>query len=460
MDFIRAFKKVRNGLQSADWGIDSCDTPLSPPQKDTSGIALFMVIASISVLAILVTEFVYIAQINQKIAFGALDQIQAFYTAKSGLKISLLRLKAYQQMRDASSKLANLQGAPSKGGLPKSLIEKIWSLPFIYPIPSMPGMSVADKENLDKFKSSSSIAGSFTAHIDSESSKYNLNTLIVVNPETNPPQPAPVGTPSGTPSAASNPLSKEAQQAGLRNFISGILDQKFQDDPDFATLHRDLRMDELMDAIFGWADRTYERRAISSQEKLPMKKAPFYSVTELHMLSPTIDDDLYNILTPNLTAGTTQGININTMNETTLRVLVPGMTKEEVSEFFKYRDSDDADNKFKKSDDFFSYLRNAVGSLRNSQQLVDQLRTNLSDRNITLITDESQFKITVQAKVNNATKTIEAWVTLNQNPTGTPPPGNPSSPSTPPIGTGNAIGSTGFIPPPKSGLTITFMRMI
>jgi hypothetical protein len=60
------------------------------------GIAIFMVIASVAALAMLVSEFVYIAQISQSIAFSGLDQTKAHYLAKSGLKLSLLRLKAYQ----------------------------------------------------------------------------------------------------------------------------------------------------------------------------------------------------------------------------------------------------------------------------------------------------------------------------------------------------------------------------
>ncbi len=52
-----------------------------------------MVIAAISVLSILVTEFTYVAQINQKLAFDGLDQLKAHYLAKSGLKLSLLRLR-------------------------------------------------------------------------------------------------------------------------------------------------------------------------------------------------------------------------------------------------------------------------------------------------------------------------------------------------------------------------------
>ena len=89
--------------------------------QDSSGIALFMVIAAVSVLAILVSEFTYISQISQMIAYGALDQAKAHYMAKSALKLSLLRLKAYQF---AKNKFSGPSAAAM--GIPNSLIEQIW----------------------------------------------------------------------------------------------------------------------------------------------------------------------------------------------------------------------------------------------------------------------------------------------------------------------------------------------
>ena len=53
-------------------------------QRSHGGIALFMVIAAISVLSILVTEFTYISQVNQKLAFDGLDQLKAHTWPRAG----------------------------------------------------------------------------------------------------------------------------------------------------------------------------------------------------------------------------------------------------------------------------------------------------------------------------------------------------------------------------------------
>ena len=140
-----------------------------------SGVALFMVIAAISVLSIVVTEFAYIAQVNKKVAYDGLDQLKAHYLAKSGLKLSLLRLKAYQTIKG----IAGGKAAAAIPGIPKQVLEKVWSFPFFYPIPTnIPGLSQMDKDRIDKFQKTSSLDGKFSSIIESESSKYNLNLIL------------------------------------------------------------------------------------------------------------------------------------------------------------------------------------------------------------------------------------------------------------------------------------------
>ena len=140
----------------------------TPGVSDTSGIALFMVISSVAVLTLLVTEFVYIAQINQSIAYGSLDQMKAHYLAKSGLKLSLLRIKAYTQVKSTAAKMGGaLPGGASV--IPQKLLQQIWAFPFMYPFPtSIPGMNIADKDAIEKFQKSSGLEGKYSALIESE----------------------------------------------------------------------------------------------------------------------------------------------------------------------------------------------------------------------------------------------------------------------------------------------------
>ena len=430
--------------------------------RDTSGIALFMVIAAISVLAVLVTEFTYISKVNQMIAYGGLDQLSAHYTAKSGFKLSLLRLKAYQQVKT----LINAASAAGAGAppVPKSLLQQIWSFPFIYPLPtSLPGMTLTQKESISKFQKSSNLEGNFSSVIESESSKLNLNAILGTAPGSQPPplptaspspSPSPTTSPSPTASLAAGPFNAEAARQSLEDFLGQLWFNKAQEDPDFGVFYRDFILRDLVDHILTWADRNHERTTAPSMDRVPMKRAPFYSLRELLML-PTMDDEIYQVFAPSLTVNPTPGLNINTITETTLRALIPAMTKDESKEFFKFRDNFTVDNKFRDATGFYNYLKTNVAAFRGNQTYIDELAASFTKRNIRLMVDESEFKITVRAQMNQSTETIEAWVTLSEtSPKQAIVPQNPTQPVS------QTTGASSTNLPPDIGLRINFMRIL
>jgi hypothetical protein len=151
------------------------------------------------------------------------------------------------------------------------------------------------------------------------------------------------------------------------------------------------------------------------------------------------------------------------MTAATLHALVPQMTPEEVTEFIQYRDSEEQDNQFKSTDDFYKQLQTSVAAFKNNNNALEALKKNLSAFN--LLTDETQFKITIEAHVNNATRRIEAWVTLgdttgggtSQNNVNPPSTGASPKPQTAVVDPNNP--ATNSVPPADSGLKITFMRM-
>lgn len=423
-------------------------------RKKDSGIALAMVLAAIAVLSILVTEFTYIAQVNQKMAFDGLDQVRAHYLAKSGLKLSLLRLKAYQNVKGYVQSLgAANPGTATETGIPKGLLDKIWSFPFIYPIPNtIPGLSLGDKELLEKFQKESSLEGSFSATIQSESSRYNLNMILAsfVPKKTTAPPPGtpPANTPTNVPQPQPS-FDPEAARESLAQYLGQLIQAKADSDPSFASEYRDFHVEDLVDSIAAWADPLYERKNNKFKEPFSSKRAPFYHLSELHMV-PGIDDRLFELFAPTLTVSTTPGLNVNTMQEQTLRALVPGITDDEVKEFFKFRDSEEEDNLFKEPTgaDFFTYLQNSIGAFHKSTEEIKSFREGLDKRNIRIVVDESEFKITVRAEVNQSSRTIEAWVTLNAP--------QAAKKGTPPVPQNSESGE----PSKDPGLRITFMRIL
>ena len=126
------------------------------------------------IISIMLLEFQYSAMVEQKLAYNDLNQLQAYYLAKSGVHMGLLRVALYGRAR-RSPQLANI--AP--GVDIKPYLEPIWSLP----LPSFPPekgsftkMEKADKDAAEKTLSETRVTEGSVSHvISSEASKINLN---------------------------------------------------------------------------------------------------------------------------------------------------------------------------------------------------------------------------------------------------------------------------------------------
>jgi type II secretory pathway component PulK len=373
---------------------------------DESGIALFMVIASMTVLSVVVTEFTYVAQVNARSSADSSDTVKAHYLAKTGFKISLLRLRAYKELKALGGQGSNLPK------IPRSILDQLWSFPFFYPIPgNVPGMTIVQREEIDKFTDDSNLPGHFTAIIESESSKVGINSMLAAMAP--PPAPKPSATPTPGPRGSPSPtpgFDVEEARKGIKDLIGRIVEEKFKKDQDFANEYRDLDVEELYDNLLGWMDFTYQPKNSSGKQIIPYKHGPIYSLSELHMVHP-IDDGLFDLLAPNFTPFITPGINVNKIEEPMLRAILTGITDEEVIQFYKDRDSEEVDGTFKAAEDFFKYVESHVAAFKSSTTL-DDLKTRLQKQGIQILTDAEIFKITVTAEVNKATRILEAWMLL------------------------------------------------
>ena len=433
-------------------------------KDNKQGVALFIVLTSMATLAIFLGEITYTSQINQKLAYDRLDQIKAHSLAKSGLRLSLLRIKAYSEIKKTVSKMAKDKGASAadvSAVLPKAVLEKIWSEPLTIPFSGdISSLPAGIKDALGKFRKDSGLEGKLYISIQAQSSKFNLNSLLPAFASNATPTPSPkkdrgetnTNTDTSTTTSTSTATSYDATAARtlLNEQLKDTFQKKFEEDEKFRDQYRNLKIDDLSEEIIGWADLSYQSQHVE-QTNYPFKKAPFYHISELHYL-PSVDDDIYELIAPQFTAGVSSGINVNTINEVVLKALVPLMTAEEVKKFYEFRDgtgSSDAnsntksnsatdggngsqeDNSFKTPDDFFKYIKEKVAAFGNSDSKVDEFKKNLTQRGIAIITDENNFIVRIEATVQQTKRTLEAMVTIiEDNPkkdkNKTPPPVNTS----------------------------------
>jgi|GEM_PF-488415 len=455
--------------------------------KSRKGVALFIVLAAMATLAIFVGEITYTAQINQKLAYDQLDQVKAQSLAKSGLKLALLRIRAYSELKKTISSVAKSVGANAaavNSAVPKSMLEKIWSEPITIPFTGdISGLPSEARDALGKFRKDSSMEGKLYISIQAQSSRFNLNSTLAAFAPGVTPSPSPArgttGTSTGTP-FGSNPSPSPSPGATFNtdqarqlmvDQLRQTFQKKFEEDEKFRDQYRNLRIEDLADEILGWCDLTYESQR-AQQSPIPFKQAPFYSVSELHYL-PSVDDAIYDLLAPTYTAGVTSQINVNTINDAVLKVLVPVMTDDERKKFFDYREGvDDSgaasatgaqDNTFKSADDFLKYLQDKVAAFSGSSTKIDDFKNALIQRGIQLVTDESNFIVHIEATIHQTKRTLEANVTILDNQKTTTPtlPNQVTGPQAPTTtSNGNGPGTIDTNPIQKSDLKITQLRFL
>ena len=466
-------------------------------KKNQKGVALFIVLAAMATLSIFVAEITYVSQINQKLAYDRLDQIKATALAKSGLRIALLRIRAYAELRKTIGSIAKSAGAGAAAvnqAVPKGVLEKIWGEPLVIPftgdISSLPS---AVKDAMLKFRKDSGMEGKLYMAIYPQSSKFNLNSTIAAwapspSPTAKPGAPAqpaaPVvpgqPSPTPTPGAAASATPVGFDQTEARNLLveqmKNIFQKKFDDDSQFRDQYRNFRIEDLADEILGWSDMTYESRR-QQVSTIPFKQAPFYDLSELHYL-PSMDDEVYTLLAPNYTATVVSELNVNKINDAVLRALVPQMTDEERKKFFEYRDgggsnpeakSDSGgteDHLFTSGDDFIKYIGEKVALFAGNTTKINDFKTSLAQRGIRLITEESNFIIHIEATVQQTKRTLEAYVSVLDSPNTPDPSASPgSSPSPTPTPTPAPQQSKNGAPvvdssADKSNLKITQLRFL
>jgi ABC-type cobalt transport system substrate-binding protein len=456
-------------------------------QNDKKGVALLIVLASMATLSVFIGEITYTAQINQKLAYDRLDQVKAQALAKSGLKIALLRIRAYSEIKKTIGKMADSAGASAdavNSVVPKSVIEKIWSEPITVPfsgdISSLPGTI---QDALGKFRKDSSMEGKLYISIQAQSNKFNLNSTL---PQfaSMPGAPKTKGSPSPSPGAVAEasptPVAYDPAQARqlLGDQIKQMFQKRFDDDEKFRDTYRSYRIDDLVNDILGWSDLSFDSPREQSTV-IPFKKAPFYHISELNYLQ-SMDDEIYNMLSDQFSAGVASAINVNSIKEPVLRALVPQMTDDEVKKFFEFRDNTGEnantttlakeasgdDNSFKGASDFFKYLKEKVAFFSGSDSKVTDFQNALTQRGIEITTEENNFLVHIEATVQQTKRTLEAMVSMTDSgkapaaaaipgaPSPTPTPANP--PQTTAGGATNSTSGTGE----KSNLKITQLRFL
>jgi len=235
------------------------------------GVAMITAIAAMTLMTYLAVEVMYDTQVEYIVHSQNLNRIKAYYAARSGLEISLLRIKMYQTIVNKLGK--NL---PTNG-----MVDQIWQFPFLWPLEIPDGLNAVDTDIIKAAVKESTMDATFSTKITDEGSRIDINDLA-------------------SPSKVLREVTKKQ--------ILNIFENKIKADEVFARQFSGFKFDELVNNIADWmssksssqngGNKKTHYRELSGSDEFPPNRG-FRTLQELRMVKG-MTDDFYEILEPNI----------------------------------------------------------------------------------------------------------------------------------------------------------------
>ncbi|MBT4760618.1 MAG: hypothetical protein HOO06_02875 [Bdellovibrionaceae bacterium] len=290
------------------------------------GVAILMAIFSMAVMVVIALEVSERATVEYLISSRGINQVKAYYSAKAGIDMGLLRVLLYKKANAAVG---------DKLGDNKSALNMIWNTPIMWP-PQIPNNATGfTVDEVTKVKSESIFSGQYFVTIESEDSKIDINAL----------------------GSGSKALAKATKEQLLE-----LLSKEVETNEAFAEEHKNDDFEELINNITDWVDEDEESLTGTSEgsgyskfnSDLIPPNQPFKTLEEIKMVKD-LSDDVYQLLKQNVTVYGAQGINVNLADTKILTSLSPQITDEIAAEIKKHI-ADPDKGPFKNLEDFNSFL--------------------------------------------------------------------------------------------------------
>ena len=295
--------------------------------QGNKGAALMMAIFTMTMLLSVSMDMLFETSVEMQVSSQKVNQVKAYYAAKSGVEISLLRIHIYKKaIAMAGSMLPN-----------KSMLDPIWQTPFAWP-PVLPGAtSRVDKDEVKNIVKESLMKSQYLATIDSEGSKIDINDLA----------------------SKSKPIADAA-----RTELNQILNSRIETDEAFSSRYRGFDFNRVLNNIADWIDDNKDSRNGGDKTALYPQRGTnqfippnqhFKTLQELHMVEG-MNDELFELLEPRITIYGTSGINVNYASKEVIQSLSPLITAEKAKLIVDAR-SDPKRGPFKDQQDLLDYFK-------------------------------------------------------------------------------------------------------
>src|SRR5690606_9744480 len=297
------------------------------------------------------------------------------------------------------------------------LLNQLWEVPFIYPIPVSSNATVALKDTIGKFTEESLLDGEMRVSIQNLSNKMNLNLLrvsMLQNLQNQGNQPDPTGSEYNE-EAIKNNVSIDQT---LYFLLKTLVDEKREKNRTFDDRYGGLNYQELItnlkfyisdeqsltqDPMAGEAEANFNRIPLAP------KFGPLSSSSELYVI-PKWTDELIELIQNEFSVYPSSQIDFNKITANMLRILIPNITDDALRDFFVWRDDPEQPRFLNTKEDFKKYV---VGQahLMNETDFDNRIKQ-FEDKGFTFGANPTQFKIVSEGIYNRATYTLVASVIL------------------------------------------------
>ncbi len=298
--------------------------------SNQKGIAMIIAIFSMLLMIFVANEVSYDASVEYLVASQQVNRLKAYYGAKAGIEISLLRILVFKKLLAAF-------GDQLKGN--EAMVDPVWQLPFSWP-PAVPDdLSGTDKDNIQKVVKESWMDAKYVATIASEGSRLDINDLGAFMPE-----------------------GKGLRDATKAQILK-IFTSQMQNDEAFRRKWGAFNFEELVNNMIDWADEDNESLNGGDEKRyypdshsdfIPPNK-PYKTVEELHMVAG-MNEEFFKLLKDRITVYGTKGVNVNYSSGDVIKSLDERITDAVIAAIMKRRNDPNQGGFFKDDTDFYSFL--------------------------------------------------------------------------------------------------------
>ncbi len=383
--------------------------------KSERGIALMMIMTAIIILMAIYGEFTFDSKISRLKATNILDRSQAKLLAESGVQLAMARLKLY---KEAFNYVEN--NPQAKAAVPGQLINQLWEVPFIFPIPVGEGANATVKETVKKFTDENLLEGEMKVTIQNISNRLNLNLLRVDVTKFDPNNTEAADDANNSQlNMSDTAISSDVSiDQSLFFLLKKQVEDKKEKDEAFEDRYSNLNYQELVTNLkFYMSDfQSMNQDPLAADaerdfEKVPLtpKYGPLGSASELYSV-PGWNDELIELIQNEFSVYPTTQIDFNKVTSNMLKVLIPSMTDEQITDFFEYRDDAEKPHYFNTLPDFKAYIVDQAKVM--DANPFDERMNMFSKKGISFGSNPNLFKIVSEGTYNRSVYTLVAYVVL------------------------------------------------